>query len=74
MGVTEIEVFLTHLVIAGKVSSLDLEHGEEGAAIFYRQVLKIIEPWLTDIASAGQAFASGVDSGRGAGGVGADTG
>jgi len=40
----------------------------------YRQVLRIDEPWLTDIASAGQAFASGVDSGRGAGGVGADTG
>ena len=31
---------------------LDPEPGEEGAAIFYRQVLEINEPWLTDVAAA----------------------
>ena len=30
---------------------LDPEPGEEGAAIFYRQVLGIDEPWLTDVAA-----------------------
>ena len=51
-GATEIEAFLTHLAIAGKESAFDPEPGEEGAAIFYRQVLEIDEPWLTDVAAA----------------------
>ena len=34
---------------------LDPEPGEEGAAIFYRQVLKINEPWLRDITSVRQS-------------------
>ena len=36
---------------SGQGVGLDSEPGKEGAAIFYRQVLKITEPWRTSAAS-----------------------
>ena len=59
MGATEIEVFLSHLAIAGKVSASIRNPAKSALRFLYRQVLKIDEPWLTDVAAAaaGQAFA-----------------
>ena len=54
MGATEIEVFLTHLAIVGKVSASIRNPAKSALRFLYRQVLKINEPWLTDAASARQ--------------------
>ena len=54
MGATGIEVFLTHFAIAGKVSASIRNPAKSAPRFFYRQVLEINEPWLTDVASARQ--------------------
>lgn len=54
MGATEIEVFLWHLAIAGKASAFTRNHAKSAPRFFYRQVLKINEPWLTDATAARQ--------------------
>jgi len=54
MGATEIEAFLTHLAIAGKVSASIRNHAKSAPRFLYRQVLKIDEPSLTDVAAARQ--------------------
>ena len=54
MGATEIEVFLTHLAIADKVSASIRNPAKRALQFLYRQVLKITEPWLTDVASVRQ--------------------
>lgn len=51
MGATEIEVFLPHLAIAGKVSASIRNPAKSALRFLYRQVLKNGEPWLTDLAA-----------------------
>jgi hypothetical protein len=48
MGAPEIEVFLTHLAIAGEVSASPPNPAKSVLRFLYRQVLKIDESWLTD--------------------------
>jgi len=45
-------VFLSHLAIASKVLASIQNPAIERTAIFYRQLLKINELWLTDAAAA----------------------
>ncbi|MGB5146355.1 MAG: integron integrase [Porticoccaceae bacterium] len=54
MGATEIEAFLTHLAVAGKVSASTQNQAKSALLFLYRQVLGIDLPWLTDVASARQ--------------------
>lgn len=54
LSATEVEVFLTHLVIAGKMSALIRDPAKSAPRFHYRQVLKNGESWLTDIASVRQ--------------------
>ncbi len=54
MGATEIEVFLSHLAIAGKVSASIRNQAKSALQFLYRQVLKIDEPWQTDLAAVRQ--------------------
>ena len=54
MGATETKAFLTHLAVAGKESASIRNPAIERTAIFYRQVLEIDEPRLTDVASVRQ--------------------
>ena len=58
-------MFLSHLAIAGKESASTRNPAKSVLRFLYRQVLKINEPWLTDVAGApGQAFTGGADSAR----------
>lgn len=54
MGATEIEAFLTHLAVVGKVSASTQNQAKSALLFLYRQVLGIDLPWLTDVASARQ--------------------
>ena len=54
MGATEIEAFLTHLAVAGKVSASTQNQAKSALLFLYREVLGIDLPWLGDIASARQ--------------------
>ena len=54
MGATEIEVFLTRLAMASKVSASTRNPAKSALRFLYRQVLKINEPWLTDATAARQ--------------------
>ena len=47
-------MFLTHLAIAGKVSASIRNPAKSAPRFLYRQVLKIGESWLTDVASVRQ--------------------
>ena len=51
MCATETKAFLTHLAIVDKVSASTRNPEKRALAIFYRQVLEINEPWLTDAAA-----------------------
>ena len=54
MSATEIKVFLSHLAIAGKVSVSIRNQAKSALQFLYRQVLKIDEPWQTDLAAVRQ--------------------
>ena len=54
MGATEIEVFLTRLAMASKVSASTRNPEKRALRFFYRQALEIDEPWMTDVASMRQ--------------------
>ena len=54
MGATEIEAFLSHLAIVGKVLASIRNPVKSSLRFLYRQVLEIYELWLTDIASERQ--------------------
>ena len=57
MGTTEIEAFLTHLAVAGKVLASTQNQAKSALLFLYREVLGIDLPWLGDIASARQGKA-----------------
>lgn len=55
MGAVEVEQFLTHLAVAGKVSA-STQNQAKGALLFlYRDVLAIDLPWLGEVAQAKNA-------------------
>lgn len=54
MGAAEIEAFLTHLAVVGKVSASTQNQAKSALLFLYREVLGIDLPWLTDVASARQ--------------------
>lgn len=52
MGGAEIEAFLTHLAVVGRVSASTQNQAKSALLFLYREVLEIDLPWLTDVASA----------------------
>ena len=54
LSATEIEVLLTHLVIAGNVSASIRDPAKSAPRFHYRQVLKNDKSWLKDVASVRQ--------------------
>jgi integron integrase len=54
MGAAEIEAFLTHLAVVGKVSASTQNQAKSALLFLYRAVLNVDLPWLGDIASARQ--------------------
>ena len=74
LGATEIKVFLSHLAIAGKESASTRNPAKSVLRFLYRQVLKIDEPWLTDVASVRQGKRLPGVLTVAEGGAGADTG
>ncbi len=57
MGGTEIEAFLTHLAVVGKISASTQNQAKSALLFLYRAVLGIDLPWLGDVASPGRASA-----------------
>ena len=54
MGGAQIEAFLTHLAVVGRVSASTQNQAKSALLFLYREVLGIDLPWLDDIASARQ--------------------
>jgi len=52
MGAEEIEAFLTHLAVAGKVSASTQNLAKSSLLFLYREVLEIQLPWLDNITQA----------------------
>jgi integron integrase len=52
MGATEVEAFLSHLAVAGKVSASTQNQAKAALLFLYQAVLEVDLPWLTDIVSA----------------------
>ena len=52
MGAGEVEKFLTHLAVAGKVSASTQNQAKSALLFLYRDVLAIDLPWLGEIATA----------------------
>ena len=52
MGAKEIEAFLSHLAVAGKVSSSTQNQAKSALLFLYKDVLGVDLPWMTDIVSA----------------------
>ena len=54
MGGPEMEAFLTHLAVVGKVSASTQNQAKSALLFLYREVLQIDLPWLGDVVSARQ--------------------
>ena len=54
MGAGEVEAFLTHLAVAGKVSASTQNQALSAVLFLYREVLGVELPWLTDVVRAKQ--------------------
>lgn len=54
MGAAEIEAFLTHLAVAGKVSASTLNQALSALLFLYKEILSIDLPWLNEIVRAKQ--------------------
>jgi len=52
MGAKEVEEFLSHLAVAGKVSSSTQNQAKSALLFLYKDVLEVSLPWMTDIVSA----------------------
>lgn len=52
MGAEEIESFLTHLAVAGKVSASTQNQAKSALLYLYREVLNVDLPWLDNITQA----------------------
>lgn len=49
MGAPELEAFLTHLAVVGKVSAATQTQALSALLFLYREVLKIELPWLDNV-------------------------
>lgn len=52
MGAAEVEEFLTHLAVEGKVAAATQNQAKAALLFLYREVLEIQLPWLEDITQA----------------------
>lgn len=52
MGSREVEAFLTHLAVAGKVSASTQNQAKSALLFLYREVLEMDLPWLGDVIQA----------------------
>ncbi len=52
MGAAEVEVFLTHLAVAGKVSASTQNQAKSALLFLYREVLEQELPWLDNVEQA----------------------
>ncbi len=52
MGALEVEAFLTHLAVAGKVSASTQNQAKSALLYLYREVLEIQLPWLDNVTQA----------------------
>ncbi len=52
MGAPEVEVFLTHLAVAGRVAASTQNQAKSALLFLYREVLESELPWLDDIEKA----------------------
>ena len=55
MGAAEVEEFLTHLAVAGKVSASTQNQAKSALLFLYREVLAMELPWLDEVAKAKSA-------------------
>ena len=55
MGALEVEQFLTHLAVKGKVAASTQNQAKSALLFLYRDVLEIELPWLDDVAKAKDA-------------------
>ena len=52
MGAGEVEQFLTHLAVAGRVSASTQNQAKSALLFLYKEVLEQVLPWLDDVESA----------------------
>jgi len=52
LGAQEVEAFLTHLAVAGKVSASTQNQAKSAILFLYREVLEIQLPWLDNVTQA----------------------
>jgi integron integrase len=52
LGHTEVEAFLTHLAVAGRVASSTQNQAKSALLFLYKEVLGVELPWLTGVQSA----------------------
>lgn len=52
MGAPEVEAFLTHLAVEGKVAAATQNQAKSALLFLYRDVLSLELPWLEDVAQA----------------------
>ncbi|MGE5467916.1 MAG: integron integrase [Ignavibacteria bacterium] len=52
MGAAEIEAFLTHLAVVGKVAASTQNQAKSSLLFLYREVLEVELPWLDNVESA----------------------
>jgi site-specific recombinase XerD len=52
MGAAEVEAFLTHLAVAGKVAASTQNQAKSALLFLYREVLETELPWLDDVTQA----------------------
>ena len=54
MGAVEVEAFLTHLAVAGRVAAATQNQALSALLFLYREVLNIDLPWLDKVVRAKQ--------------------
>lgn len=52
MGAAEVEAFLTHLAVAGRVAASTQNQAKSALLFLYREVLEVELPWLDNVAPA----------------------
>ena len=52
MGAGEVEQFLTHLAVEGKVAAATQNQAKSALLFLYREVLKLELPWLDEVVQA----------------------
>lgn len=52
MGAAEVEAFLTHLAVAGRVAASTQNQAKSALLFLYREVLELALPWLDNVAQA----------------------